>query len=493
MKKTIITVSIVVLATASLFILTRLTSKKDDSATLAEVRQGNLKITVTATGELVAENSVDILAPDIEDPQANNQNMGGNQQNRQQSGNQQPRQQSGTQGGSQGGNRSGGGGGGGFGGGGGAPASGRGGGGDIRATPLKINDMIPEGTIVKKGDYIAQLDRTEYDNTLKDDYARLTTYQTGLDVKIIDTAVVLNQIRDDITNQIYLVNEAKEKLRNSKYESPDIIRQAEINYERTERILEQKERYLKLMKAQTLTDVNNYKWFLSRTEDRIRNLEALLASFTIRAPSDGMVIYMKDRRGAKRTVGSMITPYDRVVATIPDLKTMVSKTYVSEIEVNKVKPGMKVDITIDAFPLRSYTGTVISVANIGEVLPNSDSKVFETLVRIDGSDFNLRPSMTTGNEIVIKEIDNVVYVPTECIRTDAENITYVYTKHRTKQVVVAGEANDKFTIIEQGLKPGTEVYEMMPDNYQDFRLSGEDLIPVIRERNKARGQIAKVQ
>ena len=101
--------------------------------------------------------------------------------------------------------------------------------------------------------------------------------------------------------------------------------------------------------------------------------------------------------------------------------------------------------------------------------------------------------MTTGNEIVIKEIDNVVYVPTECIRTDAENITYVYSKHRTKQVVVAGEANDKFTIIEQGLKPGTEVYEMMPDNYQDFRLSGEDLIPVIRERNKARGQIAKVQ
>jgi len=49
---------------------------------------------------------------------------------------------------------------------------------------------------------------------------------------------------------------------------------------------------------------------------------------------------------------------DRVVATLPDLSSMLSKVYVSEIEVSKVKPGQTAKITIDAFPGKSYAGTV---------------------------------------------------------------------------------------------------------------------------------------
>ncbi len=475
MKKILFIIAgIVLVAVLAIVLFNSLSAKKAELAFMTQVEKGDLRITVKATGELEAETSVEILAPNIEELNQQQYNPGDRQIMRSASG-------------SQGGSRGGGGGfsGGGF-------SGGRGGGGDIRATPIKITDMIPEGTIVKKGDYIAQLDRTEYDNTLKDDYSSLTSYETNLNLKVIDSAVTLNQIRDDITNQKYAVSEAQEKLRNSQYESPDIKRQAEINYERAQRLLEQKTRHLKLMQNQVLTDIINYQWLLSRVQNRIHNLETLLGMFTIRAPSDGMVIYMKDRRGQKREVGSMITSYDRVVATIPDLTTLTSKIYVNEIEVSKVVPGLKVDITVDAFPLRSYTGTVQKVANIGEVLPNSDSKVFETYVTLDHTDQDLRPSMTTGNEIIIKEINDVIYVPTECIRTDSENITYVYTRNRLKQVVVAGEANDKFTVIEQGLKPGTNVYFIMPDDYEKFTLAGEDLIPIIKERNKARSQFAVI-
>ena len=61
---------------------------------------------------------------------------------------------------------------------------------------------------------------------------------------------------------------------------------------------------------------------------------------------------------------------------------MISKTYVNEIDVSKVKAGQKVEIIVDAFPERSYTGTVTSVANIGEQLPNADAKVFEVLIKV---------------------------------------------------------------------------------------------------------------
>jgi hypothetical protein len=60
------------------------------------------------------------------------------------------------------------------------------------------------------------------------------------------------------------------------------------------------------------------------------------------------------------------------------------------------------------FPDKSFTGQVISVANIGEQLPNTDAKVFEVVVKLDNTDPILRPSMTTGNQIITKAFTDVV-------------------------------------------------------------------------------------
>ena len=64
----------------------------------------------------------------------------------------------------------------------------------IRAADIKITDLVPEGTQVKAGDYIATLDRTSFDNTLKDELERLTTQETNLEVKMLDTAVTLSDL-----------------------------------------------------------------------------------------------------------------------------------------------------------------------------------------------------------------------------------------------------------------------------------------------------------
>jgi multidrug efflux pump subunit AcrA (membrane-fusion protein) len=123
-------------------------------------------------------------------------------------------------------------------------------------------------------------------------------------------------------------------------------------------------------------------------------------------------------------------------------------------------------------------------------LPNSDSKVFETQIKINDTDPAMRPSMTTGNKIIVKSFDNVVYIPTECIQSGTDSITFVYTKNRVKQIVVTGESNDKYTVIEDGLKQGTKVYNATPENKEKFRLAGKDLIPSIRDRNKSRAGLA---
>jgi HlyD family secretion protein len=421
MKKTIIITGIVIAVTiVALFIVNKVFTREDTSSIFTEVSEGKFEIAVTSTGELLAERSVNIIAPDV-------------------------------------GRRRG-----------------------IRSRSIEIQNMVSEGTEVQKGDWVATLDRTEYDNSLKDEQENLTEIYTELEMALLDTAVTLSGLRDQIENQIHTVDEAEITLKNSKYEPPTTIRQAEIKYDQAIRELGQMRRSYSLAQARAKTTIRNIRTRLNRYERRVKDYEEVLASFVINAPSPGMVIYYKDPLGKKRKAGSSINPMDRVVATLPDLSSMLSKVYISEIDITKIEEGQEVIITVDAFPDRSYTGKVFFIANIGEKLPNTDTKVFEVHIKLDGRDYSLRPTMTTNNKIIVKILDNVTYVPNECIHTGTDNIPVVYTKHGMKQVVIPGESNNKEIVIEKGLEAGTVIYRTLPENPDNFKIRGTELIETIK-------------
>ena len=434
MKKTLYTTSIVIAAAfILLFALNRIGSKKTTNEFYTKVQKGQFEISVISAGELLAEKSVDIKGPEI--------------------------------------------------------AMGR----DIRFFNIKIQDLIPEGTLVKEGDYIATLDRTDLNNSLKDAQDLLTTRQTNLDMKLLDSAVVLNDLRDGIKNQRFIVQEAAMTLHNSKYEPPTTIRQAEIELDKSQRSLEQLQRSYTQILAQNKTDIINQNYWVNKVSRRVKDIEEVLSEFTVKAPAPGMVIYKREWSGNKRKVGSMIDPFDRVVATLPDLTSMLSKTYVNEIDVSKMKIGQNVNITIDAFPKKMYTGTVSFVANVGEKLLNSDDKVFEVQIKVAGSDLALRPSMTTGNKIIVSTMKDAIYIPVECVQAGVDSIPFVYTKKGIKQIVLLGESNEKYVLIEKGLDAGTLLYLNNPENPEKFRLEGKELIQIIKEREKARNDVAGVR
>ena len=430
MKRTVIITGIViVVAVAALVVFGRVTSAKKSLSNFAEVKEGLFEITVTNAGELMAENSVDIMGPDL--ASGNNRRGGGR-------------------------------------------------GGHMHAMNLKIQDIVPEGTIVQKGDYVAQLDRTDYDNTLKDEQENLTEMQQDLNMTVLDTSVTLTGLRDNIKNQKFAVEEAEIELEQSQYEPPAVIRKAEMNLNKEQRALKQQMKDYELRRKQTLATIEHQKQHLDRQARLVEDLQNFLAEFTIKAPAPGMVIYKKNRNGTKRTTGSEINPFDRVIATLPDLTSMISKVYVNEIDISKIKPGLAVNITVDAFPDKSYTGNVVSIANIGEQLPNSDAKMFEVLIKLNESDPTLRPAMTTWNRIVVKSFFDAIFVPSECVHAGQDSVTFVYKKNKTKQIVVLGESNDKNVIVREGLKPGTLVYLATPKDPEDFKVSGENLISAIK-------------
>jgi hypothetical protein len=426
-KSVIITSAIVVVAIIIAIVIGKVSSKKDLVNLYAEARKGTFDIIVTTTGELQAEKSTDIIGPDFSQSR------------------------------------------------------------NIRSMDIKITDLVPEGTEVKTGDYIATLDRTTFDNSLKDELEKLTTAETNLEVKILDTAVTLSNLRDNIKNLRFSVEEADITLQQSKFEPPTTIRQAEISLDKANRSLEQSIRGYSLKVEQARSDMRTMKTNLTEEKQRVADLQSVLSKFIITAPSSGMVIYKRDRSGAKRKVGSSISTWDNVVATLPNMTSMISKTYVNEIDVSKVKEGQKVEILVDAFPEKRYTGVVSNVANIGEQLPNADAKVFEVQIKVDQSDLILRPSMTTGNKIITKTIDNVTFLPLECVQAGPDSIPFIYLKNGSRQIVVLGESNENNIIVEKGIEPGTVSYLNTPANPEKFtKLLGQELISVIKEKEKAK-------
>ena len=181
----------------------------------------------------------------------------------------------------------------------------------------------------------------------------------------------------------------------------------------------------------------------------------------------------------------MISAWDLTVATLPDLSSLISKTYVNEIDISKIKKGQQVRIGVDAFPEKEFLGEILEVANIGEQLPNTDAKVFEVVIKLDGVDPVLRPAMTTSNKIVTAVFDSVMSIPLEAIHVE-DSIPMVFKKNGVKQVVLLGESNENEVIVENGLEPGDKVLLSLPEEPEKFKLQGDEIIVQIKERQRDR-------
>ncbi|MEM9885105.1 MAG: efflux RND transporter periplasmic adaptor subunit [Bacteroidota bacterium] len=333
-----------------------------------------------------------------------------------------------------------------------------------------ISDMVAEGTLVKEGDYVASLDKTELSTKMKEAQTEIDGIMTQLEQAKIDTAIELRGIRDQLVNLNFSMQEKKLQVKQSRFEPQMVIRQAEIDLERSERdLLQLKEKY-KLTQTKSDAKISEILNNLGKFQIRLQQLTDISKEFQVTAPSDGMIIYARNWNG-KVGPGSQINTWDPIVAELPDLSDMVSKTYVNEVDISKVQKGQEVAIKVDAFPNQNYTGHVIQVANVGEELRGYDAKVFEVTIQMHESDSILRPAMTTSNEILTHIFEEVLYIPLEALHTDS--LSYVYKKQGSdlvRQEVLTSESNDNEVMIELGLAEGEEILLSMPTKGEEYEL-----------------------
>ncbi len=332
---------------------------------------------------------------------------------------------------------------------------------------IKIQHIVPNGTIVKEGDYVASMNRSGLMNKITEMESEIDKLEAKYVSTQLDTTINLKSARNELLNQEFGLEEIEIELKQSEYEPPSTIRQVKIKLDKAKRAYDQKKASYKLKVDKAKASMREVTEQLNKAKKRLSDMREALSKLTIYATKGGMVVHPRGYGQNKNIIGREIFMHHPVVATLPNLQHLISKTYVNELDISKVKKGQMVSISIDAFPNLEFEGIVTDVANMGNQYMSGNAKLFEVSVELENVDNVLKPSMTTKNKIITKTFENVKYVPLECIHND-ENGSYVFSNGHRKQVIV-GETNANEIIILEGLDKDDEVCLSSPKEPKKLR------------------------
>jgi HlyD family secretion protein len=207
------------------------------------------------------------------------------------------------------------------------------------------------------------------------------------------------------------------------------------------------------------------------------------------SPVDGIVVSRSVTMG-QTVAASFQTPTLFLIAT--DLTRMEVDTNVSEGDIGDVTLGQKATFTVDAYPKRTFQGTVSQVRQSPQTVQNIVT--YDVVISVANPDLDLKPGMTAANRIVVDERISVLRVPNQALRyapstqmasagmtlgpeTPGQSHVWVMRDEIPVSVLVeTGVEDDVFTEIRSGsIKSGDQVI-----TGERMTTSGQPLIPRLR-------------
>ena len=164
---------------------------------------------------------------------------------------------------------------------------------------------------------------------------------------------------------------------------------------------------------------------LLRRESSLKNQEERLAWTTIKAPMSGTVTQLDIEQGEIVTSGRSAFSQSPPIMTIADLSKMVVKTFINEVDMERLENNQPAVINIDAFQTQKYEGRVYEISPSGQQQDNIIS--FEVMIEVLDSSGKIKPGMSADVDIITYEEKNVLLLPLDAVisKTSATAVTQV--------------------------------------------------------------------
>ena len=365
---------------------------------------------------------------------------------------------------------------------------------------LTIISVVPEGTVVKKGDLLVELDSS----TLRENVTKQRIAVAGSEAKLAQSKADLrtaeltlteyldgkfNEEKKSIANDIA---SAKEKVRtesdnvsfNKKLLERGYITESQVKageYALEQAINEQQIAELKMYVLENFTSkkmvvqyeasietanakVKSDEESLNLDKDRLAHLERQLELCQVIAPQDGQVIYYMPRYGGDEDLikeGKKVVER-QIMLRLPDPSQMQVRGLINEANIRLVKIGQLATVRLEAFPNQVFSGVVKQVNDYpepGSWMGGSMSKEYMTTITILDAPEGIKPGLTAEAKVVVNEIPDALQLPVQAV-FEYGGKTYCVTYNNgvwDKLGVKTGPSNDKHVVILEGLTEGDMV------------------------------------
>ncbi len=323
---------------------------------------------------------------------------------------------------------------------------------------IRIVDLVPEGTMVKKGDFLIQFDTSEQEQRLREAKNKLETALASLASTRADIQNQTAELESNIKMEQYSLEQSKLRAKNAIYEAENKRREIELSLKKAElsyrQLLKKKESMEKINAArlrQAELEVEQARLKVKQAEDNLKKM-------TLNSPADGLVVYQKVWDGEKMSklkVG--YTPWrSQPLIEIPSQSRMKVAASINEIDISRVKIDLPVEITLDAVKDTVFSGKVTEIATLAHRDDKTEKNVFDIEILFNEIDPRLKPGMTAHCRIIVDRLKDVLSVPIDAVQIK-EGKSVVLDEDGDPITIKTGVSNGDFVVVEEGLKEGERI------------------------------------
>ena len=334
--------------------------------------------------------------------------------------------------------------------------------------PMTLEWLAPENTIVEKGDVIARFDAQQI---IKDSRAE-EFEMLKLQEDMTKNNAIQNQQSKDIESDQTFVKQEFDFVDRFAIDDLRIYSQLEIIDTLQNRdFLEAKDEFLEWKETSIDKQHESESAVLSIRKQghaaKFQRYQQALSKLEVVAPYSGLLIYEKDRRGEKPSVGQTIFP-GRPIAQIPNLDNMQARIYALANDAIDLALEQTVSFRLDAFPEQEFTGKVSNVAGFPRSIERGNPVTYyEVTVTLDKQDKQLmQPGRKLTANIQVKTPSSAVVIPLQAIHHD-QGKSYVYLEKDgsfVRSEVSSGRKNQYLVEITDGVNKGDVIALSVPEN-----------------------------
>lgn len=270
-----------------------------------------------------------------------------------------------------------------------------------RMWTYKIQRLVPENKIVKPGDLLVQFDGQELRTRMLSRQSELDAAKKELEKLILEDNARAEDLALDLAEATMNEDKARRKV--------EITVSSRSEVERRKQAADFAIMQVRKAQAQQRLDEHAQRRIVNQQvqaarianlQTRVDEIKDSLAKMTVKSTTDGIVILRKNSEGDKPAVGDTVSMGNTLIE-VPSLDNLSIKMEVDESDTNKVSIGQSVEVILNAFPERVFTGTISSK---GQAYRNKSQRnqkiVFDAWVTLDEMDFDImRPGMQASVNI----------------------------------------------------------------------------------------------